>query len=427
MLNDVRVSELSNGVRVVTSSVPTVESVTFGIWVGVGARYEPKRLAGISHFIEHLLFKGTKKRSAKDISEAIEGRGGYLNAFTQEESTCYYARVGFDWLEGSLEVLADMYRNSNLAQSEIDKERGVIIEEIMMYKDQPQHVVHEMLGGAMWSGHPLGIPIIGYPETLRKMNRADIVNFRAKRYVPGNTVFAFAGRVDHDECVKKVVSLGGRGKKKPLPTCRPFTAKNRPHLVTLAQKSIEQTQLALGFRTFGRTDNRRFALRVLSAVLGENMSSRLFQVVREKHGLAYSVHSGCYLYEDTGACVITAGLDRTKHEKALQLIVKELVRLKTKPVGAKELRRAKDYMIGQTRLGLESMTSQMMWLGENVLTHGKFISPADVVSRIDKVTAEDVTKIACSVFTARKASLSAVSPEFTAKDEPRLAKILQDL
>ncbi len=427
MLNDVKVTELSNGIRVATSSVPTVESVTFGIWVGVGARYEPKRIAGISHFIEHLLFKGTKNRSARDISEAIEGRGGYLNAFTQEESTCYYARVGFDWLEGSLDVLADMYKNSKLAQSDIDRERGVIIEEIMMYKDQPQHVVHEMLGSALWAGHPLGIPIIGYPKTLKNMNRSDIVKFKQSRYVPGNTIFSFAGRVDHDRCVDMVSRLGGRGKKMPVLSCRPFTSRKSPRTVILANKSIEQTQLALGFRTFGKRDRRRYALRVLSAVLGENMSSRLFQVVREKHGLAYSVHSGCYLYEDTGACIITAGLDRKQHAKALRLIVKELARLKNRPVGKSEMKRAKDYLIGQTRLGLESMTSQMLWLGENVLTHGKFVSPSDVVESINKVTSEDVMKLANTLFTVRNACLSAVSPELSEENEPQVCEILQGL
>lgn len=427
MMNDVQETVLSNGVRVVTSALSHVDSVTFGIWVGVGARYESNKMAGVSHFIEHLLFKGTKKRSARDISIAIEGRGGYLNAFTQEENTCFYARVAYDKLWGALGVLSDMYLNASLAQAEIEKERGVIVEEIMMYRDQPQHMVHEMLTDALWQGHPLGRPIIGFPKSLAGMKRKDIFEFRKKCYTPENTLFAFAGKVDHSLCVAKVKQITGRLGKRTRPKFRMVTAKVRQRSVLLKNKDIEQSHLALGIRLFGRHDKRRYALRLLNTVLGENMSSRLFQIVREKHGLAYSVHSSYHLYRETGALVVSAGLDKTKHEKALRLIVKELTRLKTTDVPAAELKRAKDYVIGQLRLALESTTSQMMWLGENIMSHGEIILPAKTIDTISKITISDVRHLAQSVLRSSRTSVAVISPGVSAKDETWARKIIGSL
>lgn len=427
MLMDARETTLANGVRVATSVLPRVESVTFGIWVRVGARYESKKLSGASHFIEHLLFKGTRKRSAGDISRAIEGRGGYLNAFTQEENTCYYARVAYDQLWKALDVLCDMYLNSRFDKAEIDKERGVIVEEIMMYRDQPQHVVQEILGKSLWQGHPLGRPIIGTPATLAAMNRKTMLDFRAQKYVPANTLFAFAGRLDHDACVKKVAQFVGRLKHRAAPSCRHVTASVPQENVVLESRDIEQAHLALGIRLFGRRDKRRYALRVLSAVLGENMSSRLFQTVREKYGLAYSVHSSCHLYNESGALVVSAGLDKKRTQKAIELILRELVRLKEQPIGDRELKRAKDYVVGQLRLGLESTTHQMLWLGDNIMSHERVMKPEETIKRISSVTAEDVQKLALSVIKRRRVSLAMISPNIGRQDEPGMKKMLRVL
>ena len=427
MLTDVRVSRLDNGVRVITSNLPHVASVTFGVWVGAGARHESAELSGVSHFIEHILFKGTKTRSARDISQGIEGSGGYLNAFTQEESTCYYARVAFDQLGPALDVLGDMYMNPAMRKDDVEKERGVILEEIMMYRDQPQHVVHEMLMEALWKDHPLGVPISGSPETLSGMTAAVLRRYKKQSYVPGNTVFAFAGKLEHDACVDRVAAITGKLRKARKPTFRKVTTKIRQDALTLADRDIEQTHLAIGVRLFGRVDERRYTLRILNAVLGENMSSRLFQIVREKHGLAYSVHSSLHMFRDTGVLLVNAGLDRSRHEKAIGLIFKELARLKNKPIGRAELKRAKDYVIGQTRLGLESTTHQMMWLGDNIISHGKFLAPDASIARLSAVTSSDIQQLAQSAIKRSRTSVAMVSPGLSATSKGALRSALRQL
>lgn len=415
-MDKVRATRLDNGVRVVTSAVDGVESVSLGVWAGIGARYETDRLAGISHFIEHLLFKGTGRRSAREITRAIEGRGGYLNAFTQEESTCYYSRVAFNHAWRALDVLIDMYLHPALASGDIDRERGVIVEEIMMYRDQPQHAVQDKLGGALWCGHPLGRPIIGGPESLRNMRRAEIVDFKRRMYVPGNTVVSGAGRIDHADCVARVREALSPMRPLRRPRFRAFADSVRQQAVAWEARDIEQAHLAMGFRCFGRLDDRRYALRILNAVLGENMSSRLFQVVRERHGLAYSIHSSAHLFQDSGALVISAGLDRARLRKALRLIVREARSMKERRVGQKELRRAKDYVVGQMRLSLESTSSQMLWLGDNLLTHGRFVPPEESIDRLQAVTAEDVCRVAAGVLRRRRTSLALIAPGLSDAD-----------
>ncbi|MFC1462468.1 M16 family metallopeptidase [Verrucomicrobiota bacterium] len=424
---NVRTSQLPNGIRVISSSLPHVESVTLGIWVGVGARCEAARFAGMSHFIEHLLFKGTSRRTAKDISQAVEGRGGYLNAFTQEENTCYYARVAHDHAWNALDVLADMYRHSRFDPREIEKERGVIIEEIMMYHDQPQHAVHDMLMRALWKGHPLGRPIAGEPEALRAMTRRHMVEFLRKKYVPSQTLIAIAGKVDHDRCVSKVKELMGSCKRGRTSGFRRVAASAAQDALVTEKRDIEQTHLALGIRLFGRCDKRRYTLKVLSAILGENMSSRLFQLVREKYGLAYSVSSSCHLYSETGALVVSAGLDRKRYLKALDLVVRELARLKERPVGRKELKLARDYVVGQLRLGLESTSNQMMWLGDNIMSHDRFIAPDESISEISKVTAEDIQRLARQVIKRGRTSLAVISPDLSAADKAQMRAALKKL
>ncbi len=428
MLMNVQKSVTRNGVRVVTSTMPHVQSVAFGIWVGVGSRFEPEALGGISHFTEHLLFKGTQRRSARDISQAIEGRGGYLNAFTSEENTCYYARVGFNQIDPAFDVLADMYLNSDFAPAEIEKERGVIIEEIMMYRDQPRHQVGEILMGQLWPAHPLGRPIIGTEKTLKGMKHATFRRFVGERYVPANTVVAFAGKVEHADCVARVEALLGKQRATARPaTFKKVNARHAPKRTVFQQKDIEQTHLALGIRLFGVRDDRRHALKLLSAVLGENMSSRLFQIVREKHGLAYSVHSHIQLFHDSGALTIGAGLDRKRKTKALELIVREIRRMRESAVGARELRLAKDYVVGQLRLALESTSQQMMWVGENVLTRGRFIPPEETIAKLERVTAGDIQKLAQAVLRVPRMSLAIISPDLSSSEQQKMKTALAGL
>lgn len=411
MLNDVRATRLPNGIRVITSTLPYVESVSLGIWAAVGGRYETERLCGISHFIEHLLFKGTRRRSAKQISEAIEGRGGYLNAFTQEESTCYYARIASTQLWKAFDVLADMYLNARFAAADIHRERGVIVEELMMYRDQPHHAVQEDLRGLLWPDHPLGRNLGGRPETVSGMKRGDIVAYKTRKYVPGNTIFAFAGKVRHEECVSRVDALFGDRPRQPLPRYSRMTGATKQAALRVSSREIEQTHLALGCRLFGRHDSRRYALKILSAVLGENMSSRLFQAVREKHGLAYAIHTGIHLFDETGAFFVSAGLDRSKVEKAVELIVRELDRIRQRPVGRQELKRAKDYVTGQLRLGLESTSTQMIWAGENLVSYKRFVPPEQVIEAVNCVQSEDLLRLARTVFRRNRFSLALITPE----------------
>lgn len=427
MMSNVRLTKLANGTRIITSTSEHAQSVALGIWVGVGGRYETGKMAGVSHFLEHMMFKGTKKRSSKRISEDIEGSGGYLNAFTQEESTCYYARVAYDKLWKALDVLSDMFLNSTFDRVELEKERGVILEEIMMYRDQPHHLVMEMLGSAMWTQHPLGVPIIGEPSTVKNMKRSQMLDFRKTKYIAGNTIFAFAGKVDHDACVERVKGyMDGRGKAS-VPKYKRVTHETRQRPVVLLEKDIEQSHMALGLRIFGRDDNRRYALRVLNVILGENMSSRLFQVVREKYALAYSVHSSCQLYHDSGVLTVSAGLDRSKTKQGIDLILKEMSKLKAKAVGAQELKRAKEYLVGQMRLSLESTSSQMICLGESLISYGKFTPREEIIANVESVTAADIQRLAKSIMRRQRATIALIVPSLDRGDERFYRKQLNTL
>lgn len=426
MMN-VKETVLANGLRVATSAMPAVESVALGIWVGVGGRYESASRSGISHFIEHLLFKGTTRLSAKDISQAIEGRGGYCNAGTQEEATCYYARAAYDHTWKVFEVLAEMYLHPRFDAADIEKERGVILEEIMMYRDQPEQVVQEMLSRSLWKNHALGRPLIGTPTSLRRLTRGHLLEFKRTNYVPANTVLTFAGRVEHGRCVERVASLLRRRAACPGPAFKRVTPQVCQERVVLKSKEIEQAQLAMGFRVFGRFDERRYALKLLNVILGENMSSRLFQVVREKHGLAYAVQSGVQLFAETGALVVSAGLDRARKDKAIALILRELCRLKRERVSGRELARAKEYVVGHLRLALENPSGHMMWLGEHLLNYRRCPAPEEIIRAIRLVRAEDVRQAARDVFRERRVSLSLLSPGLAPEDGARWRAMLGEL
>jgi len=417
MLKHVQSTVLPNGTRVITAPQPDAESVAVGIWVAVGGRYEPVPLAGASHFIEHMLFKGTRTRSAREISQAIEGRGGYLNAYTQEDHTCYYARIPHERLAEAFSVLVDMYREPRLAPDDMDRERGVIIEELRMGHDQPQQVVQEQLMEGLWHGHTLGQPLIGNERSLKTMSQTSLDAFRRKHYIPCSTVFAMAGRLDHATALALVNEALGQWPAGQQPAFKK-TARTTPQKrICIAKRNIEQVHAAIGFRCFGRHDKRRFALRLFNSILGENMSSRLFQIVREKHGLAYAVQSTFQLFHETGALEIAAGLDRSRALAALRVIAREVSRLKKKPIGRDELRRTRDYLHGQFRLGLEGTSNQMQWIGDTLMNYGRFISPDDVLSNLMAVTAEDIQQVAVDVCNLRHATLSLVVPNKDASNE----------
>jgi predicted Zn-dependent peptidase len=426
MLNNIQLTRLRNGLVVATAPQPDAESAGVGIWIRVGGRYERPETAGASHFIEHLLFKGTPTRSARAISQAIEGRGGYLNAYTQEECTCYYARLPHEYQFEAFDVLSDMYLHATLAPGDVDRERAVILEELKMYRDQPQAVVQEQLSEAVWAGHPIGAPLVGNERSLAGLTRDALDAFRRSHYLPGRTIVVFAGRVDHDACVarvgKSLSRLGGGAAAR----FRPVTAKTRQEKIRLTRREIEQVHAAIGFRIpFSRHDRRRVALRILNTLLGENMSSRLFQVVRERHGLAYSIHSSYQLFDDTGLLAIAAGLDSARADLAARLIAREIARVREKAVGAAELRRAKDYLLGSFRLGLEGTGGQLAWVGESLAQYGRLIDPDEFIGLVRSTSAEDVRALAETVFDPRRMTLSLVAPQKHPMDEAAWLETLQ--
>ncbi len=417
-----QLSRLGRGLTLASIEMPQMSSVSMGIWVGVGSRYEPLTRNGVCHFIEHLLFKGTCRRSAREISEAVEGIGGYLNAFTSEESTCFHARVSAEHFEAVLDVLLDMLCHSRFVPGDIRKEREVIKEEIAMCLDEPQHQVQEVLNETMWPGHPLGRPITGTPAGLNHFRRPELVGYLRQNYVAANTVIVATGRVRHSQLEEAV----GRYADEFGPSPRPAFAAAPGELAgprrRLVTRRVEQAQVALGIRTCSRHDPRRYALRLLNAILGENMSSRLFQAVREDRGLAYNIYSTPSFYADAGDLVISMGLDSENLGRALRLVLREMRRLAEEPVSASELRRARDYAIGQINLGLESTETQMNWAGEQLLGYGRMLSPEKVKERLAAVTQAEIRAAARDFFVAERLHLAVVSPLKESDFDPRWLK-----
>jgi len=385
-------------------------SVSLGIWSAVGSRCEREGETGISHFLEHMLFKGTRRRSAAQISQEVEGLGGYINACTSEESTCYHARAHADQAAKLMDVLADMYLNPVFDRQEITRERRVIKEEIAMTLDQPSQHVLELSDESLWPDQPLGRSIAGDERTLNRTRRRELAGFHARHYVSGSTVVVAAGDIRHRDLLDlakrlaKRIPTGNRSSWFPA-----VNGQTRPE-IKLFTRDMEQTQFALGIRTCSRHDPRRFALRLANVILGENMSSRLFQSIREEHGLAYSIYSTPNFYHDTGSLTIAAGLDTAHTQKALKLTLDELRRLRDKSPGAAELRRARDYLIGQLELSLESTESQMNWVGEQLLGFDQIIPPDEIKARLNEIQPSDIRRVANDFFRPERLCLSLVSP-----------------
>lgn len=410
MKSQYKVTQHESGITIATAEMPHMSSVALGIWLGVGGRFESAALCGASHFIEHMLFKGTRRRTARDISQDVEGVGGYLNAFTTEESTCFYAKAARDQFHHVWDVLADMFLNSTFDPAELEKERNVIKEELAMYLDQPHHQVQELLNETIWPDQPLGRPLTGTEETLAALTRGELLAYKQKNYVSKSTLITLAGNIDHRTAVKAISRAASKFRKAPRPVFTPADSRQEAPRWRHHRKSTEQTQLALGIRTCSRHDDRRFALRLLNVMLGENMSSRLFQVVREDNGLAYSICSSLGFFDDVGTINISAGVETEKLEKALKLIIGELAIFTDALPSKGELRRARDYIFGQLDLNLENTENQMTWLGEQYLGYGKIISPEEVKSRIGEVTPSEIRSAARDFFRPERLNLAVVSP-----------------
>jgi predicted Zn-dependent peptidase len=410
MANKTRLTKLPGGLRVATCEMPHAETASMGIWASVGGRHEPAKLNGISHFIEHMLFKGTARRSARRIMEDIEGVGGDMNAFTAEERTCYYATAAAEHFPRVCDVLCDLYMNPRLAPRDIDRERGVIAEEILMYQDEPSSLVEELLEGKFWEGHPLGRPITGTLQTIEAMDAEAFRAYRASHYNAASTVVTAAGKVDHDKVVDSVARLlEGLSKTKPPATKRCPAPTESPRIATI-DRDIQQTQLSLAFPGFSHCDERRYAALLLHVVLGANATSRLFQELREKRGLCYSVSSHILTLNDGGYLGVSAGLDRRNIEKSLSIVLAQCESLSKKNLPAAELRRAKEYSIGSARMSLERASSQNMRLGGSILAHGEIIEPEIVNERIRRVTADEVREAARQILDPSRITVAIVGP-----------------
>ena len=409
---EIRRSEHESGMRLVTERMPTVRSVTLGIWVSVGSRDEPDRISGASHFLEHVLFKGTKTRNARDIAEAFDAVGGDLNAYTGKEHTTFYARILDRDLPMAVEYLCDMLQDSLLRSADFDAERKVILEEINMHEDAPDELVHDLFSRTLWPDDPLGRPVLGTAETISEMSRDQVRRFWKKHYVPGNFIVAAAGNLDHDELagvVTRYMDTGpdvppGRGpvRKGAMP---PSPAAN----VAIRSRATEQAHICLGTAGLTRSDPRRYAFGVVNDAIGGGMSSRLFQEVREKRGLAYSVYSYHSMFAETGEFAIYTGTTPSSAQEVLEIVGRELEDVAHKGVTNHELERAKEHLKGSTMLALEETSGRMSRLGKSELAHGEILTLDDVIERIDSVTADDCQAVAEDVL-GRPRALAVIGP-----------------
>ncbi|MEV0779818.1 pitrilysin family protein [Streptomyces sp. NPDC050428] len=411
----VRRTTLPGGLRVVTESLPSVRSATFGIWVQVGSRDETPTLNGATHYLEHLLFKGTKKRSALDISSAMDAVGGEMNAFTAKEYTCYYARVLDTDLPLAIDIVCDMLTDSLIEAEDVDAERGVILEEIAMTEDDPGDCVHDLFSRTMFGDTPLGRPVLGTVDTVNALDRARIARFYKKHYDPTHLVVAAAGNVDHDTVVRQVnrafEKAGALSRTDAVPVApragrRDLRTAGR---VDLLNRKTEQAHIVLGMPGLSRTDERRWALGVLSTALGGGMSSRLFQEVREKRGLAYSVYAYTSGFADCGLFGVYAGCRPSQVHDVLKICRDGLDQIASEGLSDEEIGRAVGQLSGSTVLGLEDTGALMNRIGKSELCWGTQMSVDDMLARIAAVTPDDVRAVARDVL-GQRPSLSVIGP-----------------
>ena len=409
----VRRTVLPSGLRIVTEQQAGVRSATIGVWVGVGSRDESPTLHGCSHFLEHLLFKGTAERSALDISVQLDAVGGEFNAFTAKEYTCFHARVLDEDLPLAVDVLGDMITSSLLTPEDVEAERDVILDEIAMHDDDPDDVVHNLFAAQAWGDSPLGRPIAGTEESIAALTRAQIVRFYRRHYTPANVVISAAGNIDHTTLVRQVRTAFARndwlaGEATPTPPRHGPRKRVRPGELSTT-RPFEQVNVVLGMEGLVRDDERRFALGVLNTALGGGTSSRLFQEVRERRGLAYSVFSFASQHADSGLVGVSVGCLPSKLDDVLSVVREELAKVAASGISAEELSRGKGQLRGGLVLGLEDSASRMSRLGKAELVHDELLSIDEVIARIDAVTLEEVREVAADIF-SRPEVLAIVGP-----------------
>ncbi len=403
-----RKTTLPNGLRVITETMPSVRSATIGIWADVGSAAETREQRGISHLVEHMLFKGTSRRTARQIAETMDGVGGSLNAFTDKETTCYYARVIDTHVPLAVDVLSDMFLHSLFDGTELAKEQKVVLEEIKMYDDSPDESIHDLFLQTMWSNAHLGEPTIGFSDTVLRVTPGDLRAHMSKRYAPNSVVVAAAGNLEHERFVELVVEcFAGFNGACALPQAE--TPVATPSTL-IRRKDCEQAYLVMGTRGLSVRDERRYALSVLDTMLGGGMSSRLFQEIREKRGLVYTVYSFQAAYRAAGLFAVFAGTSAENVQACVDVIGEQFDLLRERPVDPAELHLAKEHIKGNLTLSLESTSSRMIRLGRNEFALGRAVEPEEIERRVDAVTSEDVRALAQELLTDANQGLCVLGP-----------------
>ncbi len=415
-------TRLENGIRVVTANMPSRDSATIGVWLGVGGRYEEEKSKGIAHYLEHMVFKGSKKYSCRKIKESIEGVGGALNGFTAEEFTCYLAKVPAKYLNLALRVLLDMAFYPLIIPKDVDKEKTVILEEIKMYMDLPQHYVQDLLDALLWPNHPLGMNIAGSLESVSSINRNNIFAFKEKFYQPSRAVVAVCGNLEHDDLVGRIRKLAIKKPEGKAINFLKASSRQAGPQFNFFDKETKQAHLAMGFAGFSREHPDRFALALLHVILGANMSSRLFQQVREVKGLAYEIATSVKRFADCGAFIIHAGVDSRKCFAAIRVIWEELDKIRKEKVKEKEFFRAKEYFLGQLSLALEDTMEQMLWAGESVSALDRIQTKEEIYKKVREVTIEGLQRVAGEIFKKTKFNLALIG-QLEDKEKERIKKL----
>jgi predicted Zn-dependent peptidase len=403
-----RKTTLPNGLRVLTETMPAVRSATVGIWADVGSALESPDRRGISHLVEHMLFKGTRRRTARQIAETMDGVGGNLNAFTDKETTCYYAKVIDRHVPLALDVLGDMFLDSLFDPDELAKEQNVILEEIKMYEDSPDDLIHDVFLQTIWRGSSLGEPTIGFADTVTAMKPDDLRAHMRAHYAPNCVVIAAAGNVDHERFVELVCEQFGSydgNCARPEPESPKITPATH-----VRHKESEQAYLIVGTRGIDLRDERRYALSLLDTVLGGGMSSRLFQEIRERRGLVYSVYSFQAAYRAAGLFGIYAGTSPEHVQSCIDLTVAEFARVRDEPIGEQELHLAKEHIKGNLTLTLESTSSRMIRLGRNEFALGRHVTAEEIEERVDAVTPNEIRELARELLDERNLGLCIIGP-----------------
>ncbi len=408
MRDEIANTILPNGLRVVTERMPQVRTAAMGIWINAGSRHEAASQHGISHFLEHLFFKGTERRSALEIAQAADEIGGQMNAFTDREQTVFYVKVLSAHFERAVEIVADMLLRSTFAAEAIERERQVIGEEIKSYEDAPDELVQDLFAQTVWNGHPLGRPVIGTLATVNALTRDDLVAYVQTFYRPANVVIAVAGDVEHDEVTRVIGTyLGGWDGTAPGVATEP--PRPRADIAT-RMKETEQVHLCLGTQGLAQADDARYTLSLLDHLLGGGMSSRLFQEIREKRGLVYTITSYASSYRDGGLFVIYAGMSPDAGPEVIRLTLDEVARMTRELVDPVELQRAKESLKGSMMLSLESTSSRMSILARSELYYGRQITLDELIAKIDAVTADDLRRMTVELFQPRRLSMAAIGP-----------------